>query len=224
MSTIVDLTYTMKPHWRWHFEPELQRSHGPKEHFLVHFFTTSCHSFTHVDAPLHFVPGGKTLAELPLTQWVGEAAVVHLAPVEPEQAIDAPDLERAGAHVREGDIVLLRTDWPRRCDVMSREFWGVGPYITREACEWLVERGVRTVGYDFPTDYILRYAVTDPEREIKKEECTTHDVLLPRGICQVEYMTNLHLLEGRSRVQVYILPLSVEGVEGCPARAIAVLD
>ena len=35
-----------------------------------------CHAGTHVDAPLHIVPNGKSIEELPLEAFVGTGAVI----------------------------------------------------------------------------------------------------------------------------------------------------
>ena len=36
------------------------------------------HTGTHVDAPSHFIHGGKTLAEIPLHEWCGPCRVVAI--------------------------------------------------------------------------------------------------------------------------------------------------
>jgi arylformamidase len=48
-------------------------------------------------------------------------------------------------------------------------------------------------------------------------------VFFPRGIAVVEYLTNLHLITKR-RVQFFALPISLEGADGSPVRAIALED
>ena len=75
----------------------------------------SCHAYTHVDAPVHFLPGDRDIASMPVDQWMGEAAVVDLTHLGENAEVTAADLDRRAGHVRAGDIVLLRTDWPARC-------------------------------------------------------------------------------------------------------------
>jgi len=103
----------------------------------------SCHAYTHVDAPVHFLPGDRDIASMPVDQWMGEAAVVDLSHLGENAEVTAADLDRHAGHVRAGDIVLLRTDWPARCPVESERFWKDAPYTGRGACEWLVARGVK---------------------------------------------------------------------------------
>jgi kynurenine formamidase len=176
-----------------------------------------------VDAPVHFLPGGRDIASMPVDQWMGPAAVVDLTHLAENAEVTAADLERRAAHVQAGDIVLLRTDWPLRCPVESERFWKDAPYTGRSACEWLVARGVKAVGYDYPPDYCIRTSIFSPGTQITREECTTHHVFFPKGITVIEYLTNLDRI-GAARCRVVALPLRVTGADGSPVRAIALVD
>ncbi|HSD50342.1 MAG TPA: cyclase family protein, partial [Candidatus Methylomirabilis sp.] len=73
---IVDLSHPIRPHFRWTVRTEFRSSHATGDLFQATALTISCHAFTHVDAPVHFLPGGRHIAEVPVDQWVGDAAVV----------------------------------------------------------------------------------------------------------------------------------------------------
>jgi len=220
VKRVIDLTLTIKEHWRW--SPKLYPiSTFENYHFLTQRIDLNLHGFTHVDSPLHFLPNGPSMEKMPLEKYMGEAAVVNLSHLGENGGVTAEDLEKKGRHIRSGDIVLLRTDWPLKCDYMSRDFWAKSPYTTREACEWLVRRKVKTVGYDYPPDYVLRKRLLDPQYKDKPEENTTHYVFFKEGIVAVEYLCNLHLIS-KDRVQFMALPLLIAGAEGSPARAIAI--
>jgi len=220
MKRVIDLTLTIREHWRW-----LAKLHPictfDDYHFLIQSIELNLHGFTHVDAPLHFLPDGLPMEKVPLEQFMGEAVVVDLSHLGESEGVTADDLETKGQHIKGGDIVLLRTDWPLKCDYMSRDFWAKSPYTTREACEWLVRRRVKTVGYDYPPDYVLRQRLFDPQYKDKPEENTTHHVFFKAGITVVEYLCNLHLI-AQPRFQFIALPLCIEGAGGSPARAIAI--
>ncbi len=111
---VVDLSFPIRPHFRWTVRPELRSAHARGDIFQSTVLTISCHAYTHVDAPIHFLPGDKHMAEMPVDQWIGDAAVVDLTHLGDNGEVTAQDLESRAAHVRAGDIVLLRTDWPRR--------------------------------------------------------------------------------------------------------------
>jgi len=137
--------------------------------------------------------------------------------------VTGPDLERRAGHVRSGDIVLLRTDWPLKCPVESERFWKDAPYTGRSACEWLVARGAKAVGYDYPPDYCIRTSIFSPGTKIAREECTTHHIFFPEGITVIEYLNNLDRI-GAARCRFIALPLRVTGADGSPVRAIALVD
>lgn len=65
--------------------------------------TISCHACTHVDAPLHFLRNGRHIADMPIDQWMGEAAVMDLT------QLGARAMSRAS-----------KTSSVRRCDAMAQ--------------------------------------------------------------------------------------------------------
>ncbi|PYM55511.1 MAG: hypothetical protein DMD79_22855 [Candidatus Rokuibacteriota bacterium] len=223
--TIVDLSLPIRPHVRWPTEVTVVSNfEAPSHPFRSSRLALPGHGFTHVDGFSHFIPGGTTVDRIPLETWVGEAAVVDLTHVGPDTGITAADLEARAAHVRPGDIALLRTDWPRRRSWETLEFWTEAPYTTAEACRWLVARGVKAVGYDYPPDQPIRHLVTGRwPAAVPAEAWATHHTFFPAGIGVIEYLTNLDRL-GRDRVRFMALPLRVEDGDGAPARAIAILE
>jgi arylformamidase len=220
---IVDLSFPIRPHFRWSATLAQHRSHARGDNFTSSTATLGCHAFTHVDAPNHFLPGDRDIASMPIDQWMGEAAVVDLTHLGPNGEVTAADLEAKAQHVRAGDIALLYTDWPRKVDVASEDFWRVGPYTGRSACEWLIARRVKAVGYDYPPDYTVRTGIFSPETKVPREDCTTHYHFFPAGITVVEYLTNLHAI-GVPRCRFLALPLKLEGADGSPVRAVALID
>jgi len=217
---VIDLTLTIRDHWRWPFNVETKHTYEDG-FFLQQTIHFNVHGFTHVDAPNHFLPDGLSIEKVPLEKFYGEAAVVDLSHLGENDGVTAAELEKHGQHIRAGDIALLRTDWPLKCDYISRDFWARAPYTERDACEWLVERKVKAVGYDYPCDYLLRYEVLEPGRKTTREENTTHDVFFKHGIIVIEYVVNQHLLR-KDRVQFMALPLPFETACGSPVRAIAI--
>lgn len=125
--------------------------------------------------------------------------------------------------MRAGDIALLRTDWPRRVSVDDERFWRVAPWTGASACRWLIERGVKAVGYDYPPDYSVRTSIFEPGKPIAREECTTHHAFFPAGITVIEYLTNLDQI-GAERCRFLALPLRIDQADGSPVRAIAMVD
>src|ERR1700752_4049388 len=54
---IVDLSFPIRPHFRWAVAPQLRSSHAKGDIFQSTVLTISCHAYTHVDPPVHFLPG-----------------------------------------------------------------------------------------------------------------------------------------------------------------------
>jgi arylformamidase len=223
MPQLIDLSYPIRPHWRWPVEVERVSAHERGDVFQSSVVRLSMHAYTHTDAPVHFLPDGAPHDETPLEQYIGPARVVDLTHRGADEGITAEDLEARGRALERGEIALLRTDWPLKRPVESKEFWIEAPFTTRGACEWLVERGVKTVGYDYPPDEPLKRRAREPGYEGRPEENVTHFIFFPRGILVIEYLCNLHLLPTDRPFQLVGLPIKMEGTDGAPARVIAIL-
>jgi kynurenine formamidase len=50
-----------------------------------------------------------------------------------------------------------------------------------------------------------------------------HDLILRKGIYQIEYLCNVHQINSK-RITLIALPLKLADCEGAPARVIALLD
>jgi arylformamidase len=220
---VIDLSFPIRPHFRWKVEPTLRTSHALGDNFQSTVLTIACHAYTHVDAPVHFLPGDRDIASMPVDQWIGPAAVVDLSHLGDNAEVSAAELERHAPHVQAGDIVLLRTDWPKKVDVGRKKFWRDAPFTGASACEWLVGHRVKAVGYDYPPDYTVRTSIFSPGTPVRREECTTHHIFFPAGITVIEYLTNLDAI-GVPRCRFMALPLCIEGADGSPVRAIALVE
>jgi kynurenine formamidase len=109
---------------------------------------TVMHHGTHVNAPLHLVPGGVGVGELPLDLFFGDGVVLDVPKGEWE-LIEPADLEGAG-DVLPGDIVIVNTGWHHGYSD-SIEYFGHGPGLSADAAQWLIEHGVKLVGIDTAT-------------------------------------------------------------------------
>lgn len=219
MARIIDLTVSIEPHFRWPMERSLKSDFDEGSQFQITWLGLVVHGFTHMDSPRHMVPGGDTSTEVPLEATIGDAAVVDISDVEPCQEISADLLAERGAHIAAGDIVLLKTCWDERRDLHTKEFWTDSPYLSRGACEWLLERKIKALAPDFPQDYPIRGLLGGKTAPI--EDFVSHDVLLRNGVILIEYVCNFGALT-KPRTTVYALPLKLPDSDGCPARVIAV--
>src|SRR5262244_515945 len=111
---VVDLSFPIRPHFRWKVATEHSRAHARGDVFQSTVATLGCHAYTHVDAPNHFLPGDRDISTMPIDQWMGEAAVVDLSHLGENAEVNRDGMARHAEHVRAGEIALLRTDWSRR--------------------------------------------------------------------------------------------------------------
>ncbi len=221
MSRIIDLTMPIEDHFRWPVERRVKGDHERGDVFQATWLGWTVHGFTHMDSPRHCVPGGPTTDDIPLERTVGDAAVVDLADLRPNEPIAADRLAAAAAHVVEGDIVVMRSTWERTFSPRKPDFWTQAPFMTREAAEWLLQRGPRAVAFDFPQDFVIRLLLNGESRPL--QENVTHDVLLKNGVILIEYLCNTIELTGQ-RTWLCALPLKVPAADGAPARVIALED
>ncbi len=152
MARIVDLSMPIEDHFRWPVERAQVGDLEAGDTFQVTRLGWVVHGFTHVDAPRHMVAGGATTDQVPLDRTVGEAALLDLSGLAPKTEITADFVAGRAAHLRPGDIALLKTCWEDVHAPRSREFWTEAPYLSAEACRWLLERGIKALGVDFPQD------------------------------------------------------------------------
>jgi arylformamidase len=162
--------------------------------------TMGSHTGTHVDAPYHFLADGPRLGEVSLDRMVGEAIVADL---RGRVAVDASAL--ASVEFRPGDILLCLTDnsarW--RAPGFQRDF----TYVTEDAAEELVARGVRALGMDYLS--IEQFgSATFP----------VHHRLLGAGVFVIEGL-DLSAVEP-GRYTLVCLPLKFPDLDGAPARAV----
>jgi arylformamidase len=217
---IIDLTMPIiTDHVRWTAERTVKGSVAAGDLFQVTTVKVSCHSFTHVDARRHYFADGATIEATRLEDVVGDAAVIDLMDVAPNEAITPERLNSRCAHVERGDMILFKSGWDQKRSFRTREFWLDAPYLTREAALYLKDKGVRTVAYDFPQDYVIRLLLKNEMRPI--EEHVTHDILLRSGVHMIEYVVNTAEIRAQ-RVLLSAAPLKIEGADGAPARVYAI--
>lgn len=220
MRRLVDLSTPVRTgHFRWPVERRLVKSHAEGAGQAT-WAGWNVHAFTHIDSPRHVDPEGFTTDAITLEMTVGPGAVLDVSAVPANSPIGAATLATAGAHLRPGDIALIRTRWDERASIDTPAFWLEAPWLTAEAAIWLRDRGIRAVGFDFPQDYCIRFFLTGEPRP-PLEQHVTHYHLLRRGIVMIEYLCNLGALR-RPRNEVVALPIRLPDADGAPARVIAI--
>jgi arylformamidase len=197
------------------------------------------HAGTHVDSPSHVIESGSTIEKAPLHKLVHEAVILDLTnAISEDHPIAIKDLDYAeaglnaqGERIKEGDILILRTDWSLTRLPWNPEYRNNSPYLTYEGAEWLVARKPSAVGFDFPEEKIANLFMA--KNKARQDEQTpnvsnvnhplpVHLKLLGSGIYLVEHLTNLDRLVDCPRFLFVAAPLKIIGVEGTPVRALGI--
>ncbi len=100
------------------------------------------HTGTHVDAKMHIQENGEGAAALPLNSFYGKCQVIDLTAVEKE--IRRKDLENQP--INRGDIILLKT---KNSEQGYSQFRSDYTHVKIDAATYLVEKGVKTLGFDY---------------------------------------------------------------------------
>ena len=182
-------------------EPMKQMERG--DFCNVSRLTIATHTGTHIDAPLHFLPGATSVDRLAVDVLVGPALVVEMAV---DQEITAADLE-AAAIPPGTERLLFKTRNSRLLD--DDDFRRDFVYLTLDAARWLVERGVRLVAIDY-----LSVEQMDAQPNV------VHETLLRAGVITVEGVDLREVASGPYFLAC--LPLKIDGADGSPVRAVLV--
>lgn len=182
----------------------------------------SLHTGTHVESALHTREEGESVDQVSLDRVIGSAVLLDLTPVEALEVIEVPGLEKArerlesgGEYIREGDILLLRTDWAQR-RIGTHEYFRESPGLTEEAARWLASREPPCIGCDFFEEPAAREPGWTPDQFV------VHNAILGAGIPLVEGLVNLRDLP--SRCDFFAPFYKFSGVESAPARAFALIE
>jgi len=166
------------------------------------------HTGTHVDAPAHLLSGGKTLDQMPIQSFYGQALLVHYAG-GPGSSIEVADLELFRKDLAEVDFLLIRTGWSRYWG--TKAYFSDFPVLCEKAASWLSGFNLKGIGVDAIS--------VDPAQSAN---FPVHKVLLGEGILLVENLANLDKI-GCHRFEFSCLPLKIADADGAPVRAAAII-
>ena len=159
------------------------------------------HTGTHIDMPLHILPGGASTDELDITNLITTCVVLDMTDVK--EKITA--LELKNKDIKPGMFVLLETS-----NSYVESFIPEFVYLEATGAEYLKSLAVTGVGID-----ALGIERAQPDYP-------THKILLEQGIMIIEGLRLAEVKEGIYKL--IALPLKIKGVEAVPARVIIIKE
>ena len=198
--------------------------------YAANFYAASEHGGTHADAPLHFAKNGRTVDQVPLEEWIGPAVRIdarkqcakdrdYLLSVE-----DIKKWEKKYGRIPAGAWVIMYTGigtqfYPDRKNVLGTDKKGLlalpelsFPAFSRESAEFLTkQRNIKGIALDTPS---IDYG--------KSTEFWVHRVICGADKLALENIANLDKLPVKGAT-LYVIPMSIKGGTGAPARVFAII-
>jgi kynurenine formamidase len=193
-------------------------------------FAASEHGGTHVDAPIHFAEGGRTIDEIPLEEWIGPAVKIDVVAKCTEdrnymlQVADIEAWEDQNGRIPTGAWVIMYTgvgtaNYPDRKAVLGTDKAGLEavlnlrfPGFSPEAVQYLLkEREITGIALDTPS---IDYG--------KSKDFIVHQILFTADKLALENIACLDKLPPTGAT-LYVIPMLIKDGTGAPARVFAVL-
>jgi kynurenine formamidase len=196
-------------------------------YYSAYNFSAAEHGGTHIDSPVHFAEGKKTVEQLQLTDLIGAAVKIDVsakALANRDYLISLEDIqawESANGPIPDSGIVLFQTGygkyWPNKKDYLGTDRTGPDavaelhfPGLSPAAADWLVKnRKIKAVGIDT--------ASIDFGQSTKFE---SHVALMTNNIPAFENVANLDKVPVKG-AQIIALPMKIKGGSGAPLRIVA---
>jgi kynurenine formamidase len=197
--------------------------------YAANKFSAAEHGGTHIDSPIHFAQGRRTVDQIPLEQLIGQAIVIDVTKqcaANADYLVTTDDFmkwEKANSKIPKDAIVLLRTGfgkfWNDKKRYMGTDERGAAavpklhfPGLHADAAKWLVaNRQIKAIGLDTPS---IDYG--------QSSLFESHRILFDKNIPAFENVANLDQLPLKN-FYIIALPMKIKDGSGGPLRIIALI-
>lgn len=170
---------------------------------------------THMDAPAHCFPKGKTIDELDLEDLVTDCAVIDVSKESGQNYLAMPDavlqFEREHGHISPNTFVIFYTGWDK--------FWNTpkkyraelkAPGVHVDTAKLLLKRNIAGIGIDTLS------------ADAGAVDFQVHRIVLGAGKYLVENIANAKKLPATGAKSL-VLPIKIEDGTEAPIRLIALI-
>jgi arylformamidase len=216
---LVDLSHSLQPgkeeyhlDLATHFTDELypQYTRSPDTWYILQDIDMSSHCGTHVEFPYHHCRTGMDAAAFPLERLVGDCVLLDFRHKVPGDLVSREDLAPHAGAIRPGDMLLFNFNCARFYRTPQSHD---RPQISLDAIQWLIfDRKISLIGSD-ASGIELKGVPDQP----------VHQLLMDNGIPIIEFAAHLDDLRA-ARFTLFVLALSVRGLDSCPVRLLALED
>jgi kynurenine formamidase len=221
--TFVDLTHTLMPKipsWGGTCGFEHVIAHDYDAHtvdvkFRTHHITMQVGMGTHMDAPVHCIPGGLSIADLPLEKLIAPCVMIDVSSQAHEayslSVQDIETFEMQHGVIAPGCLVIIYTGWDRFWPTSERYRNNLAfPSIHKDTAAMLLEKGIVGLGID----------TLSPDRP--ESGFPVHQLVLGAGKYIIENIANAAKLPP---VGAYTLALPIKIQDGteAPVRLVGMI-
>jgi len=256
MVKLVDLSQPLcadTPFWPLYPPFEMKYIKRKPEHGVnAQYIMTSNHMGTHLDAPIHFVTGGKTIDKIPLEWLYGPGVIADVSDVG-DLGIYTGKMIEERVDLHNGDILFLYTGFSKYAwyqpqgQADEERYIHLHPGPTREFCDWILKRKIRVWGVDaVSTDHPMnlpigrflprvctkvralaekKFGEKNVDKIFPQEDYQlTHNLLFPHDVIHVENLGgDIDKLLNR-RLTLGVFPWLFRGGEAAFARVVAFVE
>ena len=220
-STLIDLTHIINadiPAWEegCAFDNNITLDYSDSTKsvpFRVQSFHMRAGIGTHMDAPAHCIPNGKTIDQIAIHDLIKPCVAIDISEKSDAHYLlsvnDVISFENKYGKISANSFVIVHTSWSRYWNNPTQyrnqlQF----PSVSVDAAEFLLKRNIAGLGID----------TLSPDTE--KSGFPVHQLLLSSGKIIIENMNNTDRLKP---VGAYLiaLPINVSGATESPVRVIA---
>jgi arylformamidase len=177
----------------------------PKNSSALTKITMGSHTGTHLDAPSHAIIKGKTITDLDLKNFFGQARVFDFSYIKPGSAILEKDFDKVGWPTK-NEIVLIKTSNSKRG---YNQFYDDFVYLDGATALKLASKKIKLFGIDYLS-----------VKQKGGKDNRSHTALLSKDIPILEGI-NLEKVSA-GNYEFIALPLKLDKCDGSPTRAILI--